>query len=103
LGNRWPPAEVKPNEYLNRGVRSIFFALKPNSSTSFPIDQLTHVLQTEREKTLIKIEFDQERITAALRNTPQLTKRVSVNSHFNMGCIDEDQTNCVISPAQYLK
>ena len=68
--------------YLNRGVRSIFFALKPDSSTSFPIDQLTHVLQTEREKTLIKIEFDQERITAALRNTPNLMDRVSKNYNF---------------------
>jgi hypothetical protein len=65
--------------YLNRGVRSIFFALKPDSSTSFPIGQLTHVLQTEREKTLIKIEFDKERITAALRNTPNLMDRVSKN------------------------
>ena len=71
--------------YLNRGVRSIFFALKPDSSTSFPIDQLTHVLQTEREKTLIKIEFDKERITAALSNTLQLIDRVSKSVHFQYG------------------
>jgi hypothetical protein len=82
---RWPPEEVKPNVYLNQGVRSIFFALEADSSTSFPIDQLTHVLQTEREKTLIKIEFDQERITAALRNTPQLTERVSKNQNILLG------------------
>ncbi len=74
---RWPPEEVNPNVYLNQGVRSIFFALKADSSTSFPIDQLTHVLQREREKTLIKIEFDRERITAALRSTPCLADRVS--------------------------
>jgi hypothetical protein len=82
---RWPPEEVKPNVYLNQGVRSIFFALEADSSTSFPIDQLTHVLQREREKTLIKIEFDQERITAALKSTPCLKERVSKNQNILLG------------------
>jgi hypothetical protein len=65
-----------PKLYLNRGIRSIFFALKPDSSTSFPIGQLTYVLEREKAKTLIKIEFDEDRITAALKNSKNINERV---------------------------
>jgi hypothetical protein len=62
--------------YLNRGIRSIFFALKPNQSYSFPVDQLTYILEREKAKTLIKIEFDEDRIMAALKNSENIEDRV---------------------------
>ncbi len=74
--SRWPLNNINPKLYLNRGVRSIFFALKPDCSTSFPIVQLTYILEREKAKTLIKIEFDEDRITAALKNSKNINERV---------------------------
>jgi hypothetical protein len=74
--SRWPLNNIDPKLYLNRGVRSIFFALKPDCSTSFPIGQLTYILEREKAKTLIKIEFDEDRITAALKNSKNINERV---------------------------
>ena len=76
--SRWPPEDTNPTLYLNRGVRSLFFALKPECSTSFPIGQLTYVLEREKAKTLIKIEFDEERIVEALRNSENIKDRVKL-------------------------
>jgi hypothetical protein len=74
--SRWPLNNTDPKLYLNRGVRSILFALKPDYSTSFPIGQLTYILEREKAKTLIKIEFDEDRITAALKNSKNIKDRV---------------------------
>jgi hypothetical protein len=74
--SRWPLNITDPKLYLNQGIRSIFFALKPDSSTSFPIGQLTYVLDREKAKTLIKIEFDEDRIIAALKNSQHIKDRV---------------------------
>jgi hypothetical protein len=74
--SRWPLNSIDPKIYLNQGVKSIFFALKPDSSTSFPIGQLTYILEREKAKTLIKIEVDEDRITAALKNSENIKDRV---------------------------
>jgi hypothetical protein len=74
--SRWPPTDVNTKVYLNQGMRSIFFALKPDYSTSFPIGQLTYILEREQAKTLIKIEFDVDRITAALKKSENIIDRV---------------------------
>jgi hypothetical protein len=62
--------------YLNRGCRSTFFALKPNSSPAFAVDQLTHILEREEAKTLIKIDFDKEKIIPALKRSKNIQHRV---------------------------
>jgi hypothetical protein len=94
--SRWPLNNTDPKLYLNRGIRSIFFALKPDSSTSFPIGQLTYVLEREKAKTLIKIEFDEDRIIAALKNSQNIKDRVRI---FN--CVEVQVTK--IQTKKYFK
>ncbi len=85
--SRWPLKDTDPKLYLNQGIRSIFFALKPDSSTSFPIGQLAYVLEREKAKTLIKIEFDNDRIIAALKKSQNIKDRVR-----NFHCIEVQVT-----------
>ncbi len=92
--SRWPLNNTDPKLYLNRGIRSIFFALKPDSSTSFPIGQLTYVLEREKAKTLIKIEFDEDRIIAALKNSQNIKDRVrNFQLYWNSSDLDPDKNS----------
>jgi hypothetical protein len=62
--------------YLNRGVRSIFFALKPGSTPALAVDQLAYILEREEAKTLIKIDFDNEKVILALKASENILHRV---------------------------
>jgi hypothetical protein len=70
--------------YLNRGIQSIFFALKPNSSPTLAVDQLAYVLEREEAKTLIKIDFDKDKIVHALKNSESIQDRVSCVTVMNL-------------------
>ena len=65
----WPSKKIDFDVYLNRGNRSIFLALKPETPLVFAVDQLVYILQKEKAKTIIKVGFDKEQIITALKDS----------------------------------
>ena len=65
----WPSKKIDCDVYLNRGNRSIFLALKPETPLVFAVDQLVYILQKEKAKTIIKVGFDKEQIITALKES----------------------------------
>jgi hypothetical protein len=66
----WPSKDSVPAYlYLNRGVRTRFLALKPNTALVFAVDQLAYILDKERVRTIIKIEFDKPIILEKLKQS----------------------------------
>jgi len=65
--------------YLNRGNRSVFLAVKPDTSLLFAVDQLAYILEREKVKTIIKVGSDKEQIVSALKIS-EIKDRVSCKS-----------------------
>jgi hypothetical protein len=61
------------------GIRSRFLALQPNTALIFAIEQLTFILEKEKIKTVIKIEFNENEILPRLKEISSLQERVIVN------------------------
>jgi hypothetical protein len=51
--------------------------LQPKTALIFAVEQLSFILENERVKTLIKIEFDETEISSRLKKISALQGRVS--------------------------
>ena len=71
----WPSKETRADDILNIGPRSLFLALKPNTSLVFAVEQLAYILTKEIAKTIIKVGLEKDQIIAALRKT-EIAERV---------------------------
>ena len=71
----FPPDNINPDVYLNRGLCAQFLALKSETSLLCAVDQLAYILEHDRVKTLIKIEFFHHLIISALK-TSSIKERV---------------------------
>ena len=76
----WPSKETRADDILNIGPRSLFLALKPNTSLVFAVEQLAYILTKEIAKTIIKVGLEKDQIIAALQKT-EIAERV--NKHYN--------------------
>jgi hypothetical protein len=66
----WPSKDSVPAHlYLNKGVRTRFLALKPDTALVFAVDQLAYILNQEKVRTIIKIEFDKPIILEKLKQS----------------------------------
>jgi len=62
--------------FLNLGIRSRFLALQPNTALIFAVEQLSFILEKEKVKTIIKIEFNEAEIILRLKEILSLKGRV---------------------------
>ena len=72
------PSEDFSSKLLNRGARTTFFALKKDVSPLCAVDQVIHILETERTQTIVK--FDRPEVSdlvRAFKNSKSLDGRVS--------------------------
>jgi hypothetical protein len=56
-------------------------ALQPNTALIFATEQLTFILEKERVKTIIKIEFNEAEILPRLKEISSLEERVIVKCY----------------------
>ena len=72
------PSEDFSSKLLNRGARTTFFALKKDVSPLCAVDQVIHILETERTQTIVK--FDRPEVSDLVRafnSSKKLDGRVS--------------------------
>ncbi len=62
--------------FLNLGIRSRFLALQPKTALIFAVEQLSFILEKEKVKTIIKIEFNEVDIIPRLQEISNLQDRV---------------------------
>ena len=72
----WPLKGINTDDYLNHGPRSLFLALKPNTSLVFAVEQLAYILEKEEAKTIIKVGLEKSQIIDVLRKETGITERV---------------------------
>ena len=70
------PSENLSAQLLNQGLRTIFFGLSMGVSPLCAVDQVIHILETEKVQTVVKIDRQSEFITDALKKSPSLNGRV---------------------------
>ena len=72
--NSWP--NESGEHFLNLGIRTRFLALQPNTALIFAVEQLSFILEKEKVKTIIKIEFNETEISKRLKEISALQTRV---------------------------
>ncbi len=71
----WP--KESGENFLNIGIRTRFLVLQPKTALIFAVEQLSFILENERVKTLIKIEFNETEICSRLKEISALQGKVS--------------------------
>ncbi len=72
----FPNQNWNADNYQNQGNRSVILAMKPETSLYHAVEQLSHILEREPTKTLIKVAYDNDLIEKALMSSC-VTDRVS--------------------------
>jgi hypothetical protein len=76
--NSWP--KESGEEFLNLGIRTRFLVLQPNTALIFAVEQLSFILEKEKVKTIIKLEFNETEISKRLKEIKALKTRVCINT-----------------------
>ena len=71
------PSEECTSKLLNRGARTTFFALERKVSVLCAVDQVIHILETEKVQTIVKIDRPEvSELIRAFKNSGSLEERV---------------------------